>query len=376
MTGIPFSRGVVTAVHKQMTSTGGFTEKAACASLVMKNYRQLYSDIVSFDNLLLAARKAARCKRKTAGLLNFFGHFEDEVWALHDRLLDRSWRPGSYHTFFITSPKQRMISAAPFRDRVVHHGLINVIGPHLERSMIDDSYANRIGKGTHRAIARYQHYLRRFRFVLKCDIRKYFPSIDHLMLKAMLHRTIVCPDTRWLIDAVIDSSNQQESPLDYFPGDDLFTPLGRPKGLPIGNLTSQVFANYYLNGFDHYVKESLHCKGYVRYMDDFALFADSKAELWQMKKQVEAFLESIRLHLNQKATALYPSSEGRRFLGQIVFPSHRLLPSENVRLFRKKLQRMPVPPGDRERSSIAGWSGHARQANTGKLRKSLGVDAE
>ncbi len=342
----------------------------------MKSHRQLYPGIVSFENLLLAARKAARCKRKSGGLLNFFGHYEEEIWALHDRLLDRSWRPGSFHAFFITAPKQRMISAAPFRDRVVHHALINVIGPILERSMIDDSYANRVGKGTHRAIARYQHYLRRFRFVLKCDIRKFFPSVDHLLLKSMLHRTIACPETCWLINAVIDNSNPQYCLLDYFPGDDLFTPMERPKGLPIGNLTSQVFANYYLNGFDHYVKESLRCRGYVRYVDDFVLFADSKAELWQMKDQVEVYLESIRLHLNLKASALYPSSEGRRFLGHIVFPSHQLLPSMNVRLFKKKLQRMPVPPGERERSSIAGWYGHARQANTGKLRKSLGLGAE
>jgi retron-type reverse transcriptase len=342
----------------------------------MKSYRHLYPDILSFDNLLLAARKAARCKRKSLELLDFFCHFEDELWALHDRLRDKTWRPGLHRTFFITSPKRRLISAAPFRDRVAHHALINVIGPLLERPMLDDSFANRVGKGTHRAIARYQHYLRRYRYVLKCDIRKFFPSVDHLVLKATLHRTIACPETRWLIDMVIDNGTSQECPPDYFPGDDLFTHLDRPKGLPIGNLTSQVFANYFLNGFDHFVKESLHCRGYVRYVDDFALFADSKAELWQMKKQVEEYLETIRLHLNPKATALYPSSEGRRFLGQIVFPSHRLLPSLNVRLFKKKLCAMPFPLGECERSAIAGWCGHARQADTVRLRNSLGLDQE
>ena len=190
----------------------------------------------------------------------------------------------------------------------MHHALIGVIGPVLERSMLDDSYANRVGKGTHRAIVRYQHYQQMYRFVLKCDIRKFFPSVDHLLLKAMLNRKIVCPGTRWLIDSVIDSSNSRDSPVAYFPGDNLFTPFERTKGLPIGNLTSQFFANYYLNGFDHFVKESLRCKGYVRYVDDCAFFADSKAELWHMKKQVEEYLETIRLHLNPKATALYPSS--------------------------------------------------------------------
>jgi retron-type reverse transcriptase len=352
------------------------TKKVACAFITMKRYLNLFSVVASFDNLLLAARKAARCKRKSPGLLDFFAHFEDEVWLLHDTLQDRTWRPGGYHTFIITSPKQRLISAAPFRDRVVHHALINVIGPLLERSMIDDSYANRAGKGTHRAIARYQHYLRRFRYVLKCDIRKFFPSVDHLLLKSMLHRMIACPDTRWLIDTVIESGNTGENPIDYFAGDDLFSPLERAKGLPIGNLTSQFFANYYLNGFDHFVRESLRCRGYVRYVDDFALFADSKAELWHMKDKVEHYLESIRLRLNPKATALYPSSDGRRFLGHIVFSSHCLLPSLNVRLFRKKLRAMPVPPGEKERSSIAGWLGHARQANTRNLVRSLGINAE
>ena len=342
----------------------------------MKSYRQLYPGVVSFDNLLLAARKAARCKRKSAELLDFFYHFEDEVWALHEQLRDKTWQPGGYRTFTISSPKTRLISAAPFRDRVVHHALINVIGPILERSMLYDSYANRTGKGTHRAIARYQHYLQKYRYVLKCDIRKFFPSVDHILLKARLHRTIACPDTRWLIDMVIDSSNPQDSLPDYFPGDDLFTPFERRKGLPIGNLTSQMFANYYLNGLDHHVKESLHCRGYVRYVDDFALFADSKADLWQMMEQVAAFLESLRLRLNPKATVLYPSIEGRRFLGQIVFPSYNLLPALNVRLFKKKLRSMPFPPGKKERSAIAGWCGHARQASTVKLRNSLGLGAE
>jgi RNA-directed DNA polymerase len=341
----------------------------------MKSFKQIYPGVVSFDNLMLAARKATRCKRKTAELLDFFGHFEDEVWALHDRLGDKTWQPGCFRTFTISSPKKRLISAAPFRDRVVHHALINVIGPILERSMLFDSYANRTGKGTHLAIARYQHYLQKYRYVLKCDIRKFFPSVDHLLLKAMLHRTIACKDTRWLIDTVIDNSNPQDSRPEYFPGDDLFTPLERRKGLPIGNLTSQVFANYYLNSFDHYVKESLRCKGYVRYVDDFVLFSDSKADLWQMKQQIVDFLESLRLRLNPRATALYPSSEGRRFLGQIVFPSHRLLPSLNVRLFKKKLRFMPASPGIKEQASIAGWSGHARQADTQKLRKMLGLGA-
>ncbi|MCG8345558.1 MAG: RNA-directed DNA polymerase [Chlorobiales bacterium] len=339
----------------------------------MKTCRNIYEEIVSFENLLSAAGKASRCKRQTKGVLDFFYHLEDELWALHAELKEKTWKPGAYNTFYIYKPKHRMISAAPFRDRVVHHALINRIGPVMERSMIHDSYANRKGKGTHKAIKRYQQYLRRFQYVLKCDIRKFFPSIDHDILKVLLYRKFACPETRWLIATVIDNGNAQESPLDYFPGDMLFTPFERTKGLPIGNLTSQFFANYFLNGFDHFVKETLHCKGYVRYVDDFVLFSNSKEELRQWEKEIEAFLEILRLKLNPEGTALYPSSEGRPFLGQIVFPSHRLLPSANVRAFKKKLTALETAPIEKRQSSIAGWTGHARQADTRRLREVLGV---
>lgn len=350
-------------------------EEATCSlkGLWMKTFRNLYPDITDFANMLSAARKAARGKKKTSELLAFFCRFEDELCSLQRELLDKSWKPGSYSTFFIYAPKHRMISAAPFRDRVVHHALMNGIAPLMENSMIFDTYANRKGKGTHQAIARYQHYLRRYRYVLKIDIRKFFPSIDHAILKSLLHRVITCKDTRWLIDTVIDNSNPQDSPLEYFSGDSLFTPLERRTGLPIGNLTSQFFANYYLNGFDHYVKETLHCRGYVRYVDDCALFADSRELLWEWKNMIERRLEGLRLKLNQQRTSLYPATEGRPFLGQIVYPSYRLLPSAHVRAFRKRLKKLEAADHEKRRSSVAGWAGHARQADTRRLREILGV---
>ncbi len=341
----------------------------------MKTFRNLYPDITDFANLLAAARNAMRCKKKTGSILAYFYRLEDEVWALRRALLEKSWQPGPYSTFYIYVPKHRMISAAPFCDRVVHHALMAVIGPLLERSMTGDSWANRKGKGTHQAIGSYQHYLRRYRYVLKSDIRKFFPSIDHEILKSRLHRVIACPETRWLIDTVIDHSNPQESPLDYFHGDTLFTPLERRKGLPIGNLTSQFFANYYLNGFDHYVRESLHCKGYVRYVDDCALFSDSKEALWEWKTQIECYLDGLRLKINPLRTVVYPSSEGRPFLGQIVHRSHRLLPSGNVRAFRKRQKSLVSATPARRQASLAGWTGHARQASTRKLRQALGVSS-
>ncbi len=173
-------------------------------------------------------------------------------------------------------PKPRKISAAPYRDRVVHHALCNVIVPIFERTFIADSYANRLGFGTHRALKRFTQFARSSRYILQCDIRKYFPSIDHEILKRLLRRKIKCADTLWLIDTIIDNSNEQEPVIEYFPGDGLLTPIERRRGLPIGNLTSQFFANIYLNGLDHFVKEQLRASKYLRYVDDFALFADDR----------------------------------------------------------------------------------------------------
>ncbi|MDZ7292935.1 MAG: RNA-directed DNA polymerase [candidate division KSB1 bacterium] len=264
-----------------------------------------------------------------------------------------------------------MISAAPFRDRVVHHALMNVIGPILERSLVFDTYANRMGKGTRKAIRRFQQYMQQYRFVLKCDIKKYFPSIDHEILKLLIRTCIRDPQVLWLIDTIIDHSNEQVEVLDHFPGDDLFTPLQRRKGLPIGNLTSQNFANYYLSPLDHFVKEVLHCLAYLRYVDDFVLFSNDKTQLQTWLIEIMRFLEPYRLKLNLNRCAIYPSSVGGRFLGQVVFPTHRRLTGENVRKFRSRLRQWQKHPPENIKQRVASWLGHARQANTQALIRTL-----
>ena len=148
-------------------------------------------------------------------------------------------------------------------------------------------------------------------------------------------------------------------------------PFERRKGLPIGNLTSQFFANFYLSPLDHFVKEKLRCKGYIRYVDDFALFSKSKLLLWSWKKTIENFIQEYRLVLNSKVTVVYPAENGRRFLGQIVFPAYRQLPSANVRKFKKRLKFWSVNPPANLSQRIAGWVGHAKQANTYNLLQSL-----
>jgi retron-type reverse transcriptase len=253
----------------------------------MKRYGNLYPQITDFANLLAAARQARRGKRFGDRVLAFHYHLETELITLKNELESKTYQPGAYHTFEIFEPKRRLISAAPYRDRVVHHALCNILMPIFERTFIHTSYANRWGFGTHKALKQFLQWARSYKYILQCDIRKYFPSIDREILKEQIRRKIKCRDTLWLVDRIIDNSNEQEPVIEYFPGDDLLTPLQRAKGLPIGNLTSQFFANVYLSGCDRFVKEQLQAKNYLRYVDDFALFSSDRLFLADCRGAIE-----------------------------------------------------------------------------------------
>ena len=217
----------------------------------MNRHDDLYSQVWDWDNLLLAYRKASKGKRGKPPVASFECHLEDNLIQLQRQLRDRSYWPGQYVSFYIHEPKRRLISAAPFRDRVVHHALCNVVEPLFERSFIFDSYANRVGKGAHRALDRCQQFARRHRYVLQCDLRQFFPSIDHAILRDTLSRVITEEDVMWLVDRILASGVgvlNDEYEMVWFPDDDLFA-TNRPRGLPIGNLTSQFWANCYLNPF-------------------------------------------------------------------------------------------------------------------------------
>ena len=264
----------------------------------MKRHGDLWAKIIGFENLLVASHKAQRSKRFRPNVLEFNYDREDQLLRLKQELQSQTYQPGEYYTFEIVEPKQRLISAAPYRDRVVHHALCNVIVPLIEPSFIYDCYANRVGKGTHRALQRFTHYARTHRYVLQCDIQKYFSSIDHQILKTLIRRKIKCQETLWLIDTILDNSNEQPPAVFHFPGDDILTPLNRRRGLPIGNLTSQFWANLYLSGFDHAVQETLPCSGYLRYVDDFALFSDDWHSLQSAKTAIEEYLVHLRLKIH------------------------------------------------------------------------------
>ena len=338
----------------------------------------LFPRIASFRALEAAAQRAARGKRRKPGVAAFLAILERGVLRLERELLASAWRPGRYVEISIRDPKPRTVSAAPFRDRVVHHALCAVIEPLFERGFIHDSYANRRGKGTHRAVARYERFRDRYAWVLRCDLYRYFPAIDHEVLKADIRRRIRCEATLRLVDTIIDGSNPQEPVHRYYPGDDLFTPFERRRGLPIGNLTSQLFANVHLDGLDHFVKEVLRAPGYLRYVDDFALFHDDPAVLAQWRARIEAYLARRRLSLHPRKTYVAATAQPTTFLGYVLLPGgRRRLPEDNVRRFRNRLRGMR----DRVRAGtmtpedawprIASWVAHARHADTRRLRRAL-----
>jgi len=338
-----------------------------------------YGDIYCWENLYGAYRRAARGKRSAGPASLFEFKLEENLIKLQDELADESYRPGAYVNFTIHEPKRRLISAAPFRDRVVHHAVCGVIEPTFERSFIEHSYANRVGKGTHRALDTCQRWMRRYPYVLQCDLRQFFPAIDHRILKRTLNRRIQDGAIRRLIGRILASGEgvlSEEYEMVYFPGDDLFAAL-RPRGLPIGNLTSQFWANCYMNSFDHFVTRELGCQAYERYVDDFLLFADDRQTLWHWKLAIIERLESLRLTLHEGKAQVRPTSEGVRFLGFVVYPSHRLLLRRKGVNYRRKLAGMMAryrrSQGGRLRieSSVEGWINHVRYGDTWALRKDV-----
>ncbi len=214
---------------------------------------------------------------------------------LHEELTADTWQPGSYTYFDIHEPKLRRVAAAPFRDRVVHHALVRVLEPIFEKKFIEDSYACRKGKGTHAGVRRCAEFTRRFPYVLKCDLRRYFPSIDHEILLQRIGKTIADRQVMALIRRIL-GTHEDGHRTEW--GEDLLDCHIRRHGLPIGNLTSQFFANVHLDGFDHFVKQELGVKGYVRYVDDFLIFAESREQARAWGKQAREYLTDRRMEIH------------------------------------------------------------------------------
>jgi hypothetical protein len=347
----------------------------------MKRQGHLWDELTSFRNLLQAALKARRGKRRRANVACFEFHLEGELHRLQDDLRRQTYTPGPYRTFQITEPKPRLISAAPFRDRVVHHALCNILEPIFEPSFIFDSYGCRKGKDTHAAVDRFTQFIRRHGYVLKCDVSKYFPSIDHQILEGLIARKVKDRTVLWLVKRIIAHSNPQEPVQEWFAGDDLFSPAGRQRGLPLGNQTSQFFANVYLDPLDHFVKQVLRARCYLRYVDDFGLVSDDKGWLAEAREHCREFLCSLRLRLHPRKAVISRAEDGTRLLGYRVFPDHRLLPHASVTRMKRRLLRMETArrqgrlTATAEQARIASWLGHAGHADTfglcGWLRQTI-----
>lgn len=288
---------------------------------------------------------------------------EKEVLVLQDQLVSESYRPGVHRQFWIREPKLRQICCAPFRDRVVHHAVCDVMEPLFENTLIDNTYACRSGKGMHAAIRQAQRLSRSYKYYLKCDVRKYFESVDHEVLKKLLRSLTDDLPLLRLLDVIVDQPVKG-----FLPG----------KGLPIGNLTSQYFANLYLGELDQFVTQRLKMADHIRYMDDFVLFHHSKNDLWNALSQIENFLNDVLLlKLKPSATQLAPCTEGLPFLGFRIFPNLIRLKRSNVIGLRRKIKVVEHSCLSNQISqntlvnSVQSMVAHISHANTYQMRHNL-----
>lgn len=287
----------------------------------MRRANNLLPLIADPDNLRLAAWKAAKGKRYSNPVLDFQENLDENLLTLRTQILDACVEVGDYRYFKVYEPKERQICASAFREQVLHHALMNVCHPYFDRVQIFDSYASRKGKGTYAALERAKLFSKKHEWYLKLDVRKFFESLHHNVMKRQLARLFKEERLLLIFGQIIDS---YEAHFD--------------RGVPIGNLTSQYFANHYLAELDHFIKETLSIKSYVRYMDDMVLWHDDKSVLKASLKSIRAFLES-RLHCTLKPAALNRCKHGLPFLGYQIFPRYvHLLQKSKMRYIHKLAQ--------------------------------------
>lgn len=328
----------------------------------MKTYKNLYNQICSFENLEKAYKQAKKGKRYRNDVLRFSEHLEQNLIDLQMDLINQTYKHGEYRQFIVADAKKRLIKAAPFRDRVVHHAICNIIEPIFDKSFIYHSYACRKGKGTHSAVKVVQNRIKNMGvggYCLQCDISKYFASIDHVILMSFLKNKITDSKTINLLNIVVASNYDDKN--------------GRKVGIPIGNLTSQLFANIYLNKLDQFIKHELKEKNYTRYMDDFVIFSFSKKRLFEIKESIKNFIEkTLNLLLHPRKAIVFPTYLlGVDFLGYRIFSRHILLRKSTVKRF---LKRYKVLDFEIFKKGIEPWLAYAKHANSWGLRSQLAIN--
>lgn len=312
----------------------------------MKTINNIFHQVSSFENIHLAYLKARKDKRYKKDVLKFSFDLEENLLKLRKELIYDQYLPGGYREFIVHDSKKRLIKAPLFKDRVIHHALCSIIEPIFDRSFIFDSYACRKGKGSHQAARRAQVFMRKSGtpYYLKKDISKYFDSINHEILLSLIEKKVKDKGVIRLIESIIHSSDSGKEGV----------------GIPIGNLTSQLFANIYLDCFDQFVKHSLRSSMYLRYMDDFIFFG-TKKDLQETSEQVDLFLiQELLLKINPKKDIIGPSNKGLDFVGYVIFIDHILLRKSTVKRFLKK------------RGDTIAFHAYAKHADSYSLSKSLG----
>ncbi|MBU2523518.1 MAG: reverse transcriptase/maturase family protein [Nanoarchaeota archaeon] len=340
----------------------------------MKTYNNLYQKIISLNNLSLAYEKARKGKTRKAYVLEFEQNLKFNLQNLHEELKAKSYQPESLKTFILRDPKTRRISKSAFRDRIVHHAIVNVLEPIFDKRFICDSCANRKGKGSLYALRRFDEFKRKVSgngkvvssrfdenfvrgFCLKADIKHYFNTVNHNILLEIIQNKVKDEDLIWLIRQILNNFINENG-----------------KGMPLGNLTSQFFANVYLNELDYFVKHQLKAKHYIRYVDDFVILHHSKAQLEEWKSEIDEFLrEKLRLELHPDKSKIIPLSKGIDFVGFRNFYHFRLLRKRNIRNMESKVElfRQGIIEEETLRESFKGWKAYARWSNAYNLSERI-----
>lgn len=338
---------------------------------------RLFYDISSLKNLKDSYRQAQHGKRYYADVAQLDYHLASALTRLQRELRSGAYRPRPYRYFVLQEYKKRQIAAPAFRDRIVQHALCSYLGPLYEKRFIPDSYACRPRRGIHRAATRIQHFLRTpgSQYACKIDVSKYYASVNHQLLYALLQKRILDPQLLHVLQQIIDSFESGATYDHLFLADSYYHTKG-PRGIPIGNLTSQLFANIYLHELDMYVKQKLKIRYYARYMDDILFFGVNKAEVTARKDAITRYLyERLYLTAHPKKTRIYPSCNGVDFVGFVIYPHRIRLRASTVRAFRHRYRhtlaavaRGTLEP-EKAASSLASWKAHASFAHATGLIK-------
>ena len=342
----------------------------------MKTYKNLYQKLCSFNNLFDAYRKARRGKTKRRYVLEFNKNLKSNLDKLQYELINQIYEPRELTKFIIRDPKTRKICKADFRDRIVHHALVNVLRPIYENVFIYDSYASRKTKGHHKALERFDYFKRKVSnngrkssgvkdnnyvcgYVLKADIEHYFDNINHRKLIEIINKRVNDSKVIWLTNQILKNYKTSQR-----------------KGMPLGNYTSQFFANVYLNELDYFIKHRLKARYYIRYVDDFVILHQSKEQLEIWKEKINNFLmNELILKIHRDKSHIIPMHKGVGFVGFRVFYYYKLLKNSNIQQTKRKLINWKLNKDSFDRNKliekIKGWLAHAKHGNTYNLRRNL-----